>query len=197
MAAAGLVDTPDVDMPLNTKPGQGQKLLQESGINNGVLQTLDDQVMQGEHSHPITNNTKLGQGQQLLQEALATAGLVDSSDIDMSLNTTSTTNIMPNLPIHPVSDMTRNKLNDARTSFSSGISNVCSQYVQSGHVSSFHVSPPHVDQVEQDNCCLPPDLTCLTTRSWSACPLPLPAPSKHRADPPPRTPTVLNGITVY
>ena len=65
--------------------------------------------------------------------------------------------------------------------------NVCSQYVQSGHVSSSHV--PHVAQVEQDNCCLQPDSDLpdnqeLVSLSPLRVNLPSPPPSPLTAQPP-------------
>ena len=67
--------------------------------------------------------------------------------------------------------------------------NVCSQYVQSGHVSSSHVS--HVVQVEQDNCCLPPDSDLpdnqeLVSLSPLRVSLPSPPPSPQQSQPPSR-----------
>ena len=64
--------------------------------------------------------------------------------------------------------------------------NVCSQYVQSGHVSSSHV--PHVAQVEQDNCCLQsdsdlPDNQELVSLSPLRVSLPSPPPSPKQAQP--------------
>ena len=91
-----------------------QQLLQEAGISlgdNGVLQTLDGQVLQGEDGNPITANTSKAPASvtspmkhnNIVTGALAAAGLVDTSDIDIPLSHGAVTNIQPNLPSQPVS----------------------------------------------------------------------------------------------
>ena len=91
-----------------------QQLLQEAGISlgdNGVLQTLDGQVLQGEDGNPITANTSKAPAavtspvkhNNIVTGALAAAGLVDTSDIDIPLSHGAVTNIQPNLPSQPVS----------------------------------------------------------------------------------------------
>ena len=95
-----------------------QQLLQEAGISlgdNGVLQTLDGQVLQGEDGNPITaNNSKAPASvtnfassptkhNNIVTGALAAAGLVDTSDIDIPLSHGVVTDIRPNLPSQPVS----------------------------------------------------------------------------------------------
>ena len=95
-----------------------QQLLQEAGISlgdNGVLQTLDGQVLQGEDGNPITANTSKAPAavtsfassptkhNNIVTGALAAAGLVDTSDIDIPLSHGVVTDIRPNLPSQPVS----------------------------------------------------------------------------------------------
>jgi len=95
-----------------------QQLLQEAGISlgdNGVLQTLDGQVLQGEDGNPITANSSKPPAavtsfassptkhNNIVTGALAAAGLVDTSDIDIPLSHGVVTDIRPNLPSQPVS----------------------------------------------------------------------------------------------